>query len=156
MLRYEILYLFGGIYVDTDMECRKNFDPLLQTSSFVGMGYPNDGIPNAIMACEKGSEIFECITQVVAESYVRQWDIVNDPKRLYKDADGSMHKISDRFLTKAETIHPVHYFYPFNCIDKQDKRCGNFEESYAIHHWNGMEQQGWARIDYSACKEMAL
>src|ERR1035437_13952 len=35
ILRYEILYTFGGISVDTDFECIKSFDDLIFLSFFV-------------------------------------------------------------------------------------------------------------------------
>lgn len=148
LLRYVMLYLYGGIYVDTDMECMKNFDPLLKTSSFAGEGFPHDGIPNAILACEPGNEVFKDAFKLVADSIVRQWEIWNDPKRLYKDADGSMNKLVDSHFRKLETIYPREYFYPFDCIDKPDVRAkANLSNTYAVHHWNGKEKDGWARKD---------
>jgi mannosyltransferase OCH1-like enzyme len=51
ILRYELLALFGGVYVDTDFECLQNIEPLLG-----GVGYfygeEKPGIPAiAIMGC---------------------------------------------------------------------------------------------------------
>ena len=148
LLRYVILYLFGGIYVDTDMECKKNFDPLLKTSSFAGEGFPHDGIPNAIMACEPGNTIFGEVIEVVSKSIINEWEIWNDPKRLYKDADGSMNKLVDSHFRKLETIYPREYFYPFDCIDKPDvRKKSDLSSAFAVHHWNGMEIDGWGRKD---------
>lgn len=45
-IRYFILYKFGGIYIDLDDDCQKNFDSLLQFESFLRktspMGVSND------------------------------------------------------------------------------------------------------------------
>lgn len=42
ILRYEILYQFGGIYADVDFLCLKNFEPLLNHSFFVGKSGVNE------------------------------------------------------------------------------------------------------------------
>lgn len=34
IVRYEVLYQYGGVYVDIDMECFKNIEPLLQDAEF--------------------------------------------------------------------------------------------------------------------------
>jgi mannosyltransferase OCH1-like enzyme len=146
LLRYEILYIFGGFYADTDMECRKNFDPLLKTSSFAGEGFPHDGIPNAIMACEPGNKIIGDVVRIVNKSIINEWNIWNDPKRLYKDAEGSMIKLSESHFRKLETIYPREYFYPFDCIDSHEIRNKtDLSKSYCIHWWNGMEKEGWSK-----------
>jgi hypothetical protein len=109
------------------------------------------------MACLPGNKVFEEVISVVSTSILNQWDIWNDPKRLYKDADGSMNKLSELYFRKLETIYPQNYFYPFDCIDKPDVRkkvC--LKDTYAIHHWNGMEKDGWSKIDYTAHRSPSL
>jgi hypothetical protein len=50
LLRYEILYRYGGIYVDVDFECRRNIEPVL-TGDFV-MSYENyRHLQPGFMAC---------------------------------------------------------------------------------------------------------
>ena len=59
ILRYEILYQYGGLYVDIDFECLKNFDPLLKGLNFFA-GLSNTGvfeINNALIAACPGHSI---------------------------------------------------------------------------------------------------
>jgi hypothetical protein len=100
------------------------------------------------MASEPGNPIFGEIIEVVSESIIRQWEIWNDPKRLYKDADGSMNKLSEKYFRKFETIYPREYFYPFDCTDKPEIRATvDISRGYAVHHWTGMDRDGWSRKD---------
>jgi len=39
ILRYDLVYQFGGIYLDWDMECRKNIEPLLDDITAFGSFY---------------------------------------------------------------------------------------------------------------------
>lgn len=53
LARYEILYEFGGIYVDIDFECLQPFDFLHDIYNFYAGLFPNQGIvANGLFACE--------------------------------------------------------------------------------------------------------
>lgn len=153
VMRYEILRIFGGIYVDCDMECKRSFDDLLNASTFAGEGWPRDGIPNAIIGAEPRNEIISEIVEIVSGTVAEQWDIANDPKRLYKDGKFSMNTISKSHFIRFEKIYPRDYFYPFDCIHSGDERKKLMaelkERPYAVHHWTGMEKDGWAHKDMS-------
>lgn len=150
LCKYEILALFGGIYVDTDMECLKNFNPLLNTSSFVGRGYKPDNICNAIMACEPGSPLFTKISAIVRQSCIDEWELVNTNEHgKLLTAKGGMRTVGKIMEAEAETVHDTMTFFPFWCLDGEDKRRGPFPNSYAVHHWNGMTKEGWTNADYS-------
>jgi len=56
IFRYEILYRYGGIYVDTDFECFKPFDDLLYLDFFAGTGWNVWPVVfNSILACVPGN-----------------------------------------------------------------------------------------------------
>lgn len=52
MLRYELLYRFGGIYVDTDIECLRSIEPLLEGIDFCTAyntpGYANNAFIGSV------------------------------------------------------------------------------------------------------------
>jgi mannosyltransferase OCH1-like enzyme len=54
IVRYFYLYKFGGLYVDLDFECLKNFDPIIESGGIIfgkmGDLNANNDIPNALMA----------------------------------------------------------------------------------------------------------
>jgi mannosyltransferase OCH1-like enzyme len=53
ILRTEILYQFGGLYVDTDFECIKSFNDLTYLDFFTGNGYSKfPHVYNGLMACK--------------------------------------------------------------------------------------------------------
>lgn len=59
IVRYEVLYQYGGIYVDIDMECFKNIEPLLQGVEFF-LGTEDDlYLSNELMAVTKKHELIK-------------------------------------------------------------------------------------------------
>ena len=55
-IRVYALYTEGGIYLDSDVEMLKSFNPLLKYSSFIGFEASTGSIEAAIMGAEAGSE----------------------------------------------------------------------------------------------------
>ncbi len=123
-LRLLILYREGGIYMDTDVQVLKSFDPLLELHSFIG--YEAKGyIGTGVIGAQKGSaaikafldfyetDIWNCklftipqvITTVMGRNselpitvYPQSWFAPYDPYDEYHDSD-----------IQAETIC-VHWF----------------------------------------------
>lgn len=56
-VRLFVMYNYGGVYMDTDVELVKNLDAFLQNKAFSGFESSN-AIPTGIMACEKNFELF--------------------------------------------------------------------------------------------------
>ena len=75
IVRGELLYLFGGIYADTDIKCIKSFEPLLNTKAFASKGYCEDKICNAVIGSEPGhpviKEMVDAIPKILEEKQVR-------------------------------------------------------------------------------------
>lgn len=142
----EILYRFGGLYVDTDFECLQPFDVFHHTLDFyVGAGYdPNFMVFFGLVGSTPGHPILkECI-----ESY----DL---SKIYYKDAavnvlftTGPYHltkafkKIAfDPNNTSRIVAFPVSYFYPWPWQRRDQNTRQEIEqwvrpETYGIHHWH--------------------
>ena len=58
LARYEILHRFGGIYVDTDVECRRSFTPLLGgIRAFAALESPGR-VGNAVLGAIPGHPVF--------------------------------------------------------------------------------------------------
>src|SRR5579885_317918 len=69
ILRYEILYQFGGVYVDCDFECLKSFDPLVHAYDFFCGLISGKGriinINNAVIGSVPGHPILKkCIENI--------------------------------------------------------------------------------------------
>lgn len=68
-LRYFVVFHYGGLYVDMDLQPRINLAPLLKGTDVVVFETPNMGYTNMIFAAKKGSRFMQC---VVAQLISRQ------------------------------------------------------------------------------------
>jgi hypothetical protein len=106
LLRYEILYREGGIYVDHDVECYRSFDSLCQNFAFFAPLEPahkNPLIENhlTITNCLIGAKPAHPILLNTMENVKRQWHLAD---QLFTSED----KASDLMRTLKRT------FFPFN------------------------------------------
>jgi len=69
IMRYEVVYQFGGIYVDVDMICQRQFDEL-QSVSFVShtLGVYNN-IQNAMFGFPAGAHFLKYVLSCVIQNY---------------------------------------------------------------------------------------
>jgi inositol phosphorylceramide mannosyltransferase catalytic subunit len=138
ILRYEILYKYGGIYVDTDFECMKAFDGLLNLRFFTGVGY--DTIMQlyiGLIACVPGHPIiFNCLQNM---------------KTKYTGTKGSVicNETGANYFTRmfvdniknhngyGVVAFPTDFFYPYpnNIRGEGNPYEYATENTYAIHHW---------------------
>lgn len=126
--RYEILYRFGGVYLDTDFECLKNIEPLLDNVETFAASEDNYYISIGIMGCTFGNQIFETIINQLPKS-------VED----YKFTSPSC-QTGPAFVTRILKDNPLldvfekDLFYPYYYTEL-DKRNESFPNAYAVHHW---------------------
>jgi hypothetical protein len=59
ILRLEILYRHGGVYLDTDLECLRPLDAVLEGQDFVGVCHKPGRITNTAIAAEAGHPLLE-------------------------------------------------------------------------------------------------
>jgi inositol phosphorylceramide mannosyltransferase catalytic subunit len=59
ILRLELLYRFGGVYVDTDLECLRPLDEVLGEESFVGTCFKPGRVTNTFIASAAGHPLLE-------------------------------------------------------------------------------------------------
>ena len=136
--RYEILYLFGGIYVDTDFECLKKIpDDLLNydfVSSIIFDFKPS--IANGFMMSKKKSAILLEIMKnlEINEKFDIQDVIQNSGPGLLTQR---YFKLSENIRNKC-LILPSDYFYPypnFLLNSKFKPKMIIERESIGFHHW---------------------
>ncbi len=103
--RLDILYQYGGVYFDTDVELIKNIDPLLNTEAFLCFGEwpaPNSG---AGIGCAKGNKIIKEIMETRETiSFIQQ------------DGSGDMHTNSNYEL-QVLIRHGFHMDFEFQIKD---------------------------------------
>lgn len=120
-LRIWLLYEYGGIYLDTDIEVYKSFNDLLDNRLFVGVEQPHY-FSNATIGAEKGNELLkEIIEEYKHKEFVLKehwWDyetgpmIVTDVLSKYVDRDSMEYQVNDKLK-----VFPKKYFVNSDVID---------------------------------------
>jgi len=136
-LRCLILYEYGGIYLDTDMELVKDITPLIDNIIFSGLEKDNQISCGIIGAQKKHPLMLALMKKVISDGGLNVMpklftEIVFE-KNNSLGIDGRICTVNDI------TIYPMRYFYPFNPY-----RTGEVSQllykhivvdTYAIHHW---------------------
>lgn len=124
-VRVKVLYEYGGIYLDTDVEVVKSFDELLDADVF--LGYETKGVVNCAVAGAKSKTIF---FKKILDFYEN--DIWKSNKYIITDIFTEIIK-NNNFIENIK-IYPEEYFYPYNYNEVFSRECIR-ENTYAIHHW---------------------
>jgi inositol phosphorylceramide mannosyltransferase catalytic subunit len=103
VLRFELLRLFGGVYLDTDFECLDSIDRLLEGVDFFAAYYKGDRVNNAILGAAQGHPL---VLRALREIRPRTtWGTV--------DKDGTGPFFVDRLVRDAGvTLFDRRLFYP--------------------------------------------
>lgn len=141
IMRFEILRIFGGLYVDTDMECLKPFDALITDSLFAGYEDDKNTICPSVIGCSPSNDIMKELSLISLE---------NAHKAGYKLSNSKPHKITgvkpftdicNNNLNQVK-IYPKHFFYHIS-YNEREKLDYIHPEAYAKHYWTGKDNDGW-------------
>ena len=128
-IRIKVLYNYGGIYLDTDMEIVKKLDNLLDTDMF--LGYENeDTMSFGIVGVKPKHKVFEKMYNFYQdEIWKSPLHIITSifTEILVEEYDG-------KYEENNIKIYPREYFYPFNHDEEFTPKCTT-ENTYAIHWW---------------------
>ena len=138
--RYEILYRFGGMYVDIDFECIMPFDALFHRYSFftgISSGVDLFESNNALIAASPGHPIMRaCIDNMTLKSKYTQLIsmVVNTtgPGFFTEQIMELEDQMGDDMI-----VFPCSYLYPLGLHDGEPPRHTYLKyESFGIHHWS--------------------
>lgn len=131
IMRYEILYNYGGIYLDTDFELFKNITPLLthdllicnedwNIDSYMSIGFiasskGNENLKNCIDNIKNCSLNGGAVNVETGPWYFRKNITIDDSVR----------------VLPTHTFYPIHYCYRNNPIPESFS-----DEIYGMHHWD--------------------
>ena len=103
MIRLEILFRFGGVYVDTDFECLRPIDPLIEGVEFFTCDLKPGRVNNAVIGSVSGHPLLERALRELRPrteyGYDKHGTGPHFLEALVRDQPGV-------------TIYPPHYFYP--------------------------------------------
>jgi hypothetical protein len=143
MLRYELLYMFGGLYVDTDEECLKPFDILHKTyDSYIAI-QPLDvsllGLGIFLMASIAGHPILRhCIDTIKDDRDIKEIWMKTGPVHFTKSFFALI-----QYDPHCNIAFPATYFCPVGFrlkVPYEEKRKLFKQESMAVHWW----ESGWS------------
>lgn len=139
ILRYEILYQFGGLYVDIDFQClNPDFFRFAHQEFLLFMGIEPLNVSklrcgNALIASVPGHPFLEKLIHEIT----------------YSDGLGSIAKTGPVYLTKqivkywqlldGAMIFPPTFFYPLSTshVHEQFRKLFYHHETVAVHFWEG-------------------
>lgn len=137
--RLWIVYNYGGIYLDTDVEILKNWDPLLLHDCFMGRQASSEVNTGVGFGAVKGHPLIKImLDDYQSISFIKEdgeMDLWTCPHRnsqwLYEN--GMEHKDVYQEIAGA-AIYPSEFFSPKDAWTRQTKRTKN---TYSIHHCDG-------------------
>jgi inositol phosphorylceramide mannosyltransferase catalytic subunit len=129
VLRYEILLRHGGVYIDTDFECLKNIEPLLDgVSCFVAEQSPGFA-NNAIIGSIAGHAFLRDLVSNLPQRVQRF-------SRLRSIKQSGPYYLTERLQGRSDVaVFPAKWFYPYQWHERW-RRYERFTEAYAVHHWS--------------------
>jgi mannosyltransferase OCH1-like enzyme len=137
VLRYEILFRHGGVYLDTDFECLRNIDSILVGVRNFSCSEDGKSISNAIIGAEPNSIYMERCISALPECVGLTNTAVETGPGLYTQV------LLREGLASDFVLFPTKWFYPYN-YDEKHRANETFPEAYAVHRW----ACSWGNTDY--------
>ncbi len=137
-VRLYVLYNYGGIYMDTDVEVLSSLDSFLNNRAFSGFENPKS-VPTGIMACEKKHPFFKVLLDDYnTRSFVKSdgtFDLTTNVTTITNYFLKEGLKLNNQKQTIADvTLYPNDYFCP---KDVETRKILLTENSVTIHHFDG-------------------
>lgn len=143
ILRWEIIYRYGGVYVDMDYECLQPLDELHYTYDFYTALQPVDTAFVQLGAAAFGARPGHPILKHCIETIKNDWHFKGAPSKT-----GPVH-FTKSFYTCAgkdgnkDIAFPAFYFYPLGCqektyffpLDGDNRKSWRQGGAFAIHWW---------------------
>lgn len=132
-IRLKVLYLYGGIYLDTDVEICKIFpDEFLNNEFFISFMF-NCNLSTAIIGAEKKNDVIKSLLELYSDKKVQD-SPNNDMFTRYFLSNYDEFKLNNKYqkIGDGVTIYPKEVF-----------ECPSFkkEMGYSIHHFTGSWRQ---------------
>jgi len=126
LVRYEVLHRFGGVYVDTDVECLRPLTPLLRGIDAFAALELQGRVGSAVLGSVAGHQAFARAARVARKTL--------GVGAHSADANGPYLLSLILEQEPAVAIFGAQLFYPY-LWDELERRSEAFPDAYAIHHW---------------------
>ena len=132
VLRYELLWAFGGVYVDVDFECLANIEHLIaDAEAFAAWEVQNTWIANGLMGAEPAHPFIDRLITGLAAS-------VEHHKGQRPNVSTGPQYVTRLWRRHRDelTVLDQRLFYPYSYSDVGTPReHGPFPGALAVHHW---------------------
>jgi len=136
--RYEILNRHGGVYIDTDMQALKAFDPLLAYDEPFVAWCSEKELDPATIGSPAGHPAMQYLVDQLAGVY--KWTRQNKHLPVSPPGVTGPRFITERWRNRDDVRRlPPIFFFPHHWSSLRGKGGPYPAESYAVHHWNA----GW-------------
>ncbi len=126
LVRYELLHRFGGVYVDTDVECRRPLTALLRgIDAFAALESPGC-VGSAVLGSVPGHPVFVRAARLVRQTLGTGTN--------YPDASGPYFLSLIIEQERDVAIFATQLFYPYSWKELE-RRNETFPGAYTVHHW---------------------
>ena len=138
-VRLYVLYQYGGIYMDTDVEVLKPLDRFLHHPAFSGFESP-DKVPTGIMASEQGGKwIEQNLHYYDSRHFINkkgEYDFTTNVMTITKNLLHDGFELNNKFQEHKNIVamYPCEFFCPKSHITMKITLTQN---SYTIHHFAG-------------------
>lgn len=149
ILRWEVVYNYGGVYVDMDFECLQALDQFHYTYDLYTGVHHLDTLFLQVGSALFGARPHHPILQHCIETIRDDWHLKGAPSK-----SGPVHFTKSFCLcagmnNNKDIAMPAAYFYPLGCRDTQANRIGWIQQgSYAVHWW----AKSWMPKNYRPTK----
>lgn len=139
-MRLYILYKYGGIYLDTDVELLKPLDDFLNYDSFIGLE-SSYTLCTAVIGSKPGrkwlEELLEAYDRRTFINEKGKMDTMPNSQYIFNylaEKEELTYTKECQKLSNGMAIMPQEYFSPINYLTMQTNVT---EKTYAVHHYKG-------------------
>jgi inositol phosphorylceramide mannosyltransferase catalytic subunit len=145
MIRFEVVRLFGGVYVDTDMECLKPFDEFRNFKLFSGYEDDERRICPSLFGAEPNHPLLTQMAKLsVDNAFKYGYELANTQPHKYTSVKPFTKLIQGHLADPTIKIYSKEYFYPIYLKEKH-RLSEETPNAYAKHHWTGNDDDGWTK-----------
>jgi mannosyltransferase OCH1-like enzyme len=142
-VRFHALHTEGGIYLDTDVEVLKPFDPLLHHECFMGFQVREemaDWVNSAVTGSRPGHPFLKACMERTTRLFAETGELPRSPTvvtMLLREMGLTTYGLQQ---VQGVTLYPREYFYPFSWTERFTPDCIQ-DATYCVHYW----EVSWAK-----------
>ena len=146
-VRLDVLYRYGGIYLDTDIEIVKSFNELLRDNGFIGIESNSTLCTAVIGAVPKHPDINKILNDYNNRTFNLpngKLDMTPNSKvfRTYFSQKYNICNFEEGVKLEYMSIYPQTYFSPINFTTK---KVNITKDTFTIHHYNGTWKSNFSK-----------